>query len=450
MRTAAALLAALLLCAVSYGAQEETTAITVYNDDLGLVRQSRPITLARGRSTVDFVDVASQIDPTSVHLKSLTDPDGLTVLEQNYEYDLVSTEKILRKYVDQPVQILAKGDKLHEGKLLGFSGDGVVLESGDGRITTLRSDVVENVVFPKLPEGLITRPTLVWLLECAQGGEHQIEIEYLTAGINWHAEYVAVVDRDEAAMELGAWVSLDNRSGATYRDARLKLVAGAVHRVEEAPQFTRLSKALGPEAEALGFEEEAFFEYHLYTLPRPTTLKDNQIKQLALFPAARVQVTKSYHYDGARHGKQVKVTLRFVNSREAGLGLALPAGKVRTYKEDRDRSLQFIGEDRLEHTPKDEEVRLTLGDAFDVVGERRVTEHRQIAGRTWEDEIEVKLRNHKEEALTVVVTEHLWGDWSIRANTHPFLKKDARTVEFTVPVPREEEATLHYTVRQTR
>ena len=251
-------------------------------------------------------------------------------------------------------------------------------------------------------------------------------------------------------MELSAWVSIDNRSGATYKEARLKLVAGTVHRVQAPVPHARLAKAMRAEAEELGFEEEAFFEYHLYTLSRPSTLKDNQIKQISLFPTTQVHVRKNYYYDGSRDAKKVKVKLEFLNSKEAGVGMALPGGKVRIYKEDRDQALQFIGEDGIEHTPKDEKVRLTVGDAFDVVGERKVMAQKRITDRTWEDTVEITLRNHKEEAVTVHVVEHLWGDWTIRERSHEFVKKDAHTMEFTIPVPKDAEVTVHYTVRYTR
>jgi hypothetical protein len=248
---------------------------------------------------------------------------------------------------------------------------------------------------------------------------------------------------------LGGWVSLDNRSGATYRDAKLKLVAGDVHRVKPSPRVPEyvMRDATMAAKGVPQFEEKAFFEYHLYTLTRPATVKDNQIKQLTLFPDADVGVEKILLYDGIREGTKVKVNLEFENSKKNGLGIPLPQGKLRVYKRDQDQSLEFVGEDLIDHTPKDEKVRVFLGNAFDVVGERRQTELRKITDRSREETYEIKLRNHKENAIEVLAVEHLWGDWKITQSTHEYRKKDARTVEFPLPVPKDGETILTYTVR---
>ncbi len=441
----------LILCTFAPVAAAEI-ALTVYNDDLALVKDVRELALKKGTNDLKFEDVAAQIDPTSVHFQSLTAPEKVALLEQNYEYDLVNASKMLEKYVDESIRIFAKDDQVFEGALLSASGGDIVLKNRDGGIRVIRSKAVEGMEFPDLPEGLITRPTLIWSLDCKQAGMHRTEVSYLTTGIQWHAEYVAVANEDDTVLDLSGWVSIDNRSGATYKDAKLKLVAGTVHRGEDfrpkrAPRMALM--AMKEEAGA-PFEERAFFEYHLYTLSRPATVKDRQIKQLSLFPNANVAVKKVYSYDGARDEKKVKVKLEFANSKEAGLGLALPKGKVRVYKRDVDEALEFIGEDRIDHTPKDEEVRLRLGDAFDVIGERKVTGHRKISKRVTEETVEIVLRNHKEEAITVLVIEHLWGDWEILTSSMEYRKKDARTVEFDVPVKKDGETKVEYTVRYVR
>jgi hypothetical protein len=428
------------------GADE--VALTVYNGDFALVREVRPVQLTTGRETVRFGDVAARIDPTSVRFQSLTAPEAVAILEQNYEYDLVNSQKLLQKYLDKEIRLLAKDERLFEGVLLSAADD-LVLRDESGQIKIIKAAEVQILEFPQLPEGLITRPTLVWLLDCQQRGQHDVEVSYLTDGIDWHAEYVAAVSEDDTRLGLGGWVSLDNRSGTTFRNARLKLVAGDVHRVTpdlKAVEYRRAMEA--PVGMGVPqFEEKAFFEYHLYTLTRPATVRDRQIKQLSLFPDADVAVKKILTYDGSREGTKVKVNLEFLNSKENGLGIPLPEGKLRVYKMDEDKSLQFVGEDLIDHTPKDEKVRVFLGNAFDVVGERKQTESRKITDRTREETYEVRLRNHKEDDVEVVVVEHLWGDWQIIRSSHEYRKKDAHTAEYPLQVPADGETVLIYTVR---
>ncbi|MFH1008339.1 MAG: DUF4139 domain-containing protein [Candidatus Latescibacterota bacterium] len=346
-------IAIMLLCAFASVAAGQIS-LTVYNDDLALVKDVRELALKKGTNDLKFGDVSAQIDPTSVHFQSLTAPDQVALLEQNYEYDLVNAPRMLEKYVDQPIRIFVQDDQVLEGTLLSASGGDIVLKIRDGGIRVIRSKAVEGMEFPDLPEGLITRPTLVWSVDCRRAGTHRTEVSYLTTGIGWHAEYVAVINEDDSVLDLSGWVSIDNRSGATYKDARLKLVAGAVHRVEDLVPMRTPRMALMAMKEDAGapFEERSFFEYHLYTLTRPATVKDQQIKQLSLFPNAHVATKKIYSYDGARDEKKVKVKLEFENRKDAGLGLALPKGKVRVYKRDLDAALEFVGEDRIDHTPK--------------------------------------------------------------------------------------------------
>ncbi len=446
LRVAAVLLSLHFFCGTGES-QNETTALTVYNQDLALVKEVRKIELEKGANLVKFSDVASSIDPTSVHFKSLTDPDGVAILEQNYEYDLSSPMKILEKYLDRNVSILAKGENLHEGTLISFK-DGDIVLMGVDQIRIVKLETIENIQLQQI-EGveLITKPTLVWLLESDKAGEHSGEISYLTSGIEWHAEYVAVVGKDEKKTELGGWVTIDNRSGTDYKDAQVKLVAGDVHRVKEKLEFRRRRFEVMAKVAVPQFEERAFFEYHLYSLDRKTTIKDNQIKQLSLFPNTEVESRKVYYYDGTRDDKKVKVKLEFKNSEKAGLGMALPGGKVRVYKKDVDEALEFIGEDKIDHTPLDEEVRLILGDAFDVVGERIVANRRKITDRIYDEDVGITLRNHKDEDIEVVVVEHIWGFWEIPKKSHDFKRKDAQTLEFKVPVKAGGEEKLQYTVR---
>ncbi|MGB2768285.1 MAG: DUF4139 domain-containing protein, partial [Candidatus Zixiibacteriota bacterium] len=318
----------------------------------------------------------------------------------------------------------------------------------------VRLDEVRDLYFPTLPEGLITKPTLVWLLDSQVSGKRRAEVSYLTGGMNWHAEYVAVVDQRDENLELAAWVSIDNRSGATYEEAKVKLIAGEVHRVREERMPPRLAKGYIADmaAGAPQFEEKAFFEYHLYTLLRPATIKDNEIKQVSLFPSTEVSVKKIFTYDGARDEKKVRVELEFKNSEGAGLGMPLPKGKIRVYKEDVDKALEFVGEDRIDHTPKNEKVRVFLGNAFDIVGERQKIDFKKIRDDITEESYQIKLRNHKEEAVEVVVVEHLsaYTEWEIRESTHSHEKKDAGTIEFKIRLAPDEEVVVNYTVRYNR
>ncbi len=421
-------------------------AITVYNNDLGLVKDVREMDIDKGISEISFTEVASRIDPTSVHLS--IEGDAAAILEQNYEYDLISTSKLLEKALEGRIEVYTKEDQFFDGVLLAADAQHLVLRREDGGINMVGREQVVHVALPDLIEGLVTRPTLKWLLSGNKSGKRSVEVAYLTTGIQWHAEYIGVVDDADRNLDFSGWVSVDNRSGTTYPDAELKLVAGDVRRVQPkrpVPKFDRTMAEAGV-LEA-GFAEEAFFEYHLYTLPRPTTIRDRQIKQITLFPATRAVVNKQFRYDGARHPRDVRVILEMKNDKESGLGMPLPAGTVRMYKRDLSGSLQFIGEDRIDHTPRNEEIDLYIGNAFDVVGERRVVESRRITDRVREETYEILLRNHKEEAVDIIVVEHFRRDWRILDSSHDYEKKDAYTVEFPIRVEADEEVKVTCRVR---
>jgi len=445
------------------GPQVETTAedqtsvaITIYNDGTGLVKDTRRLDLPNGEFDLVFMDVASSIDPTSVHFVSLTNPDSLTVLEQNYEYDLVSTAALYQRHVDKHVTIRTEDGRTIDGTLLAYDGN-LVVQTPEG-IVIVNNPV--EVQFEELPEGLITRPTLRWSLIGRRSGANECEMSYLTSGLGWNANYVAVVGQNDSVLDLSGWVTINNNSGTAYRDATLKLVAGQVHRVTPPPMpqaFDRMALAEGGEEEARGFEEEAFFEYHLYTLQRPATVLNNQQKQISLLEGEGIGVEKifvfdpgySYYYRGDTAEGKIEVRLKFMNSEENGLGIPIPAGILRVYKEDASGALQFIGEDRVDHTPKDEEIEVFLGEAFDIVGERVVLDRRQINDKTWEYDVQVTVRNHKEERVNITYWDHVWGDWEVRTSSHEYDQKDASTVEFVFPVPADGETVLTYTIRRT-
>ena len=441
--------------AVGRDAQRDVM-VTIYNGNLGLVKDVRETRLPMGLHETEFADVAAQIDPTTVHLKSLTDPTGLRILEQNYEYDLLSSGKLMEKYVGRMVRLYNTDGTYLEAKLLSTAGpvfeiNGQIHLGHNGRL-----------VLPALPENLVSKPTLVWLLRNALAGVQRIEASYLTGGITWKADYVMVLDPTDTKADLTGWVTIDNRSGATYGNAALKLVAGDINRAPEGRRNQRAlemaAKAASMQDAAREFTSEGFFEYHLYTLDGRTTLKDNQTKQLALMSATDVPVLKQLIYYGAQDyyrtsygmpmsNQKVGVYFDIKNAKANRLGVPLPRGKVRVYKADASGSQQFVGEDWIDHTPTDERVKIKMGDAFDVVGERTQKEFRKIASGVYEVEWEIALRNHKKADQTVTVIEPVPGDWQVLASTHAWEKPEAHTLKFQVPVAKEGASKLTYRVR---
>lgn len=443
----------LLGYAVAFSQTADKLFLTVYNQDLALIREVRNLDFKKGVFEIKFKDVASRIDPTSVHFKVSKFPDQVTILEQNYQFDLVSSEKILEKYIDKTIQLVTKQDKDYRGELLSYDGSGLILKDSNGSIRIISRAEIRDLLFPALPEGLITRPTLLWQLDSDISGKQEAEVSYLTSGINWHAEYVAVIDKEDKNLELAGWVSIDNRSGATYSNAKLKLIAGDINRVREELRYKVEASVMAMDGKrATPFEEKAFFEYHLYTLNRPATVKDKEIKQLTLFPNTAVKVQKIFAFDGAWYDKKIRVNLEFLNSQKDGLGIPLPKGKVRVYKEDTDKSQEFVGEDLIDHTPKDEKVRIYVGNAFDIVGERIQTDYKRISDDVQKYSYQITLRNHKEQKVEVVVIEHLsyGGEWEILNSNYDYSKKDAFTVEFKIPLEKNTEKKLNYTVQYVR
>jgi hypothetical protein len=446
------LLLSLLLCLLAgvAAAADRELRITVYNENLALVSDRRTLPLPEGLGPLELADVPALIDPTSVHFKVLQGEGQ--VLEQNFQYDLADAERILQRYLDSPIEaVLKEGGELKSGTLLSFDGGSLVLRGANGAVSLISRPQVVDLRLPKLPEGLRTRPTLVWLLQ-ADGGPSPVEISYLTAGMSWHAEYVAVSNERDDGIDLSAWVSLENASGATYPEAKLQLIAGEVQRVQPPrPIYEKGARdmVMAMRAAPQAFEEESFFEYHLYTLERPTTIADRETKQITLFPTASSPVKKIYEYDGQRDEKKVRVILEAENKKELGLGMPLPAGKVRVYKKDARGDLQFVGEDRIDHTPRNEKIRLGVGKAFDIVGERNVLTTERVTDRIQDQTIEVKIRNRKEEAVEVLVIERFYGDWEIRESNIEGKKKDAYTEEFRLSVPPDAETVLTFTVRMT-
>lgn len=443
MRTLLLSLSLTLLTAAA--AAEEGVALTVYNDNLALVRDVRIMDFGKGAGEMKFRDVAAQIDATSVHFSAA----GVDLLEQNFDYDLVSPEKLLEKYIDQTIEVVGETGDIARGILLTSGGGQLTLQQADGSLRSMLLESATEIRYPNLPEGLITRPTLRWLVHAKNGGKQEAEVSYLTGGLSWRADYVLVVADKSAQADLGAWVTINNTSGAGYKNAKLKLIAGEVHRAQpQRSPYVDMEKSTALHVRGgRGFEVQAFFEYHLYTLQRPATVQNNQTKQISLFPNTTVESRRIYEFDWRRKQDRVGVSIEFDNTQKNNLGIPLPAGRVRVYQKGPDGAQEFIGEDNLEHTPKDEKVRVLVGEAFDIAVERVQKDYRRISDRVSETDWEVKLRNHKDEAVTIVVTEHFWGDWEIMRSSLPSKKISAVKVEFSVPVERDKETVLTYTVR---
>ncbi|UGV40198.1 DUF4139 domain-containing protein [Methanococcoides orientis] len=417
-----------------------STEVTVYNQDLALVKEKRDITLKNGYNHVQYSDVASRIDPTSVILESPDEP-GIFVVEQNYEYDLVSSSKLLDKYIDREITVTDPEGNEYQGTLLSH-GDGMILRTRDGVVTLSE---VAKVEYPDIA-GLLTKPTLVWQVYSPVSGNRDIWTSYLTGGMSWKANYIIKNNPDDSMVDIDGWVTIDNKAGTSFNDASLKLIAGDINRASNdrtvfSGFYYDMAATDGP---AEQFEEESFFEYHMYTLDRHTNLNDNEIKQISLLSANNVPVTKEYLYDGVQEDK-VRVTLAMNNSEATGLGIPLPKGVVRVYKADSQNQLQFLGEDSIDHTPADEKMSVSVGYAFDIIGERKRSEYKKISDRMYRVTNNIELRNHKSDAATITVVEHLSGDWEMISNSHHYTKIDSNTIEFELTVPADSSATITYT-----
>jgi len=439
-------------------------ALTVYNSNLALVRDVREVRLPGGTFDLRFADIAASVNPATVHLRSTTEPGRVGVLEQNYEYDLLEPAKLLHKYLGRDVTLVRtrqENGTTREEEVkatLVSDNNGPIWKIGDEYVTGLHPSALR---FPELPENLYSRPTLVWKLANRGGAAHRLEASYLATSLGWSADYVLTVGRDDAAADLDGWVTLTNGSGTGFEDARLQLVAGDLNRVRPGArdEAMQAGRALKMAAEAPAMMQEAFSEYHLYTFGRRTTIANNQTKQLSLLTGTAIPVTKrfvvdgqqfyyrSVHRPGAPIKDQVRVFYRFRNDEKSGLGAPMPAGVIRVYQGDSKGGIHFVGEDRIDHTPKDEALDLQIGKAFDVVCERKQTDFEKIADRIYKVEFEVTVRNHKAAPIAVEVNEPIGGTWRMLRASHEWTKTDAWAAQFEVPVAADGTAVLKYRVR---
>jgi len=438
-------------------------AVTVYNSNIALVRDVRQLILPTGSFRLKFMDIAATVNPATVHFRSLTEPDKLGVIEQNYEYDLLEPAKLLHKYVGKEVTLVRtyqdSGTTKHE------EIKAALLSDNNGPVWKIGNDIVtgmfaESYRFPEVPANLYDRPTLLMSLDNTGARKHQIEASYLATNLSWNSDYVLTVARDDKAADLDGWVTLANNSGTAFRNARLQLVAGELNRVPaSAPMAMRADAINGRVAKEQQFQQESFSEYHLYSLGRRTSVEDKETKQISLLQGTGVPVEKvfvvngqNFYYHnlynpGSPQKDPVMVFYKFKNEEKAGLGMPLPAGNLRVYQKDSKGGILFIGEDHIDHTPKDETVTVHIGNAFDVVAERKQTDYKRIDTHVWEMEFEITLRNHKDAPITVEVNEPIGGDWEMLSSTYKFTKTAAWAAQFKVPVAKDGTSVLKYRIR---
>ena len=439
--------------------------VTVYNSNIALIRDVRQLHLASGTFPLRFEDVAASIMPATVHFRSLTDPAKLNVVEQNYEYDLLDAQKLLQKYVGREITLVRGEEEANSTKwvetkavLLADNNNEPVWKIGNEIVTGMPTSWYR---FSELPGNLYSRPTLVWTLDNGGAASQKVEASYLTNNLNWNADYVLTVARDEKTSDLDGWVTLTNNSGASFVNAKLQLVAGEVHQVPPAVRAraeiaSQLSTAMAAPPQ---FQQEGMSEYHLYTLGRRTTIQNNESKQISLLSGTNVPVEKyltvegqSYYYHnqqgiGNAIPEPVKLYYRFKNEEKGGLGMPLPAGTVRVYQADSKGGIQFVGEDQIDHTPKDETLKIYVGNAFDIVCERKQLDYKKLANNLYEMEYQITLRNHKDVPVTVEAREPIGGDWEVVNSSLKWTKLDATTISFEIPVEKNGTATLDYRVR---
>lgn len=453
--------------------ESDSLAVTVYNEGTALIRDQRTLTLDEGLNEVNFTDVAATIDRTSVTFKSLTNPDGTFVLEQNYIYDLVNSDALLSRYLDEIIDITTDDGTVYTGQLLSGRNGEVILRDDNGEVVVVSLSNARDIRFPALPDGLITRPTLQWLLSSSLAGEQQVELTYLAGGMNWAADYNVLLGTDESSLDLNGWVTLNNNSGRAFDNAQLKLVAGELNRIQPSTTVSRNEMALGAVADmdaAPPVAQRELFEYQLYEIGRPVTVGNNETKQIEFVTASSVQATTFFVFDispqfGAYYSPidypegygtytegVVQTFLEFNTGDESGLGADLPAGRIRVYQEDVDGAGLLIGENQIDHTPEGEDVQIYLGNAFDLVGERTQTNFEYVSNDVIQETFEIRLRNRKDdETVEIRIPERLyrWSDWEIIESSLDFVQTNSSSVEFRVNVEPDVEQVITYTVQYT-
>lgn len=460
--TTATILGLVLSGSTLMAQQEKSTDVTIYNSGVGVVREIRDMDIKKGIADYEIVDVPESIDPVTVKI-ALKDAQ---ILEQNYKYDLVSTEKILSKYIGKDITLVNEKGSI-SGKLLSTSMGGnmsisVVIQKSDGQVSIIPNAGEYQLVVGAVPEGFILYPTLVWKINSKISGKQDAELVYQTGGLNWKAEYVVMLDPSDTKLDVNSWISLDNTSGKTFKDAKLKLMAGDINRIQDNNYGTGRRNVMLMSAAKMADEEMApvtteksFFEYHLYTVENPTTIANNEKKQVSMFDKYNIGCKKIFHYESSMYSSDDEdvhpdVMIKFKNSKENGLGIPLPAGNIRVYKND-GTDKELVGESSIKHTPKDEEVKIKIGEAFDVLITTKMTNQTKISKHVIENEYETEIRNRKEnEDINVECEQQLWGvGYDVVSSSIAPTEKLADKIKFTVPVKKSDTTKLTYKLRIT-
>ncbi|MFA7325026.1 MAG: DUF4139 domain-containing protein [Candidatus Kapaibacterium sp.] len=424
------------------------TSVTIYNNDLGVVNELRPLDLKEGINEVFINDVPSEIVPSSVRINL-----DATVIEQNYRYDLANSYSLMQHFIDKKITLV--GEKTFVGTLISASSNSVVIKNENGGLTILPSLEGYNISLDYMPENLITKPTLVWKVKSNSAGKKDVGITYQTSGMSWKAEYVATLNKDDNRLDLNAWVNITNKSGGSFKNAKVKLIAGDISRAEgymtpeENARYREivLSSYSPPPIESV--IEKSFFEYHMYELINKSDILQNEDKQIGLFNASDIKVQKKFIYNtnGSNlENRKPSVSVEFKNAKDNNLGMPLPKGIVRIYKNDGE-AVELIGEDNLDHTPKNEEVELKIGEAFDITIDEKVVSSTKITDKVQEIEYEVTIHNSKVESVSVEVNRNLRGNWTVLEKNVDYEKENANKITFKVDVAKEKKKTLTYKVR---
>lgn len=445
----------LILPLILFASEVKETNITVYNNNLGLIQQLLDVKVNKGNDLFKIEGISSQVDPTTVHLVFPKEKSKIQVLEQNYLYDLVNSNKIFEKYIGEKISCYTKAGNAFTAELLSIEGNNLIVRKNDGGIRIINRKEIFDYNFPELPGGLILKPTLQWQLKSGYSGKTDAKLSYLTSGMNWHAEYVLILDEKDKNGSLSSWVSLENHSGASFENAKLKLIAGEINRAQTGGGYGKrmqksVSLAVAPYEAEDNFQERGLMDYHLYELQRPVDLKDKEIKQVSMFDNLDCQVKKEYvfsNYFSATVEKPLDVKIKIANSKENNLGIPLPKGVVRIFKEDIDKTLQMVGEDKINHTSKNDTLNLTIGKAFDVKGERVIMERNQ-SKRSEEISVRIKLKNNKDEKVTAIVEEMHNNDWSVISSSEKYVRKSNAKLQFYVELAPNSSKTIDYKFRR--
>ncbi len=431
--------------------------LSIYNNNLGLVRELRDTALPAGHSELRLIDIPAQIKPSSVIVTSQNLTGGLEILEQSYEYDLINPQKLMDKYVGKKLKLVKEIKETGEEKEL----EAELISNNNGYIYRIGTQIhighPGRVVLPEIPDDLIVKPALVWELKTQEDGKYPLEIVYLTEGLDWETDYSLILNSEETRGDMSGWVTIKNKTGVSYKNANIQLVAGDINRVYET-QKRRVKMADAYSAMAEGVTEEGIFEYHLYTLPGKYTLKHNQTKQVKLLNAERIPIKKELRYYGderlyhsryakTENYKNIGVYLEFENKKTFHLGIPLPGGIIRSYKKDSKGLIQFLGEDSISHIPEDGKVKLKIGNAFDITAEKKQIDWQKVSTDILEVKWEIIFKNSKNESVWIVVLESIPGDWEVMETTHHWKKEDAHTLRFDVSITPKGEEKIQYKVR---